>query len=99
MTVVHPVPFTRPQPPTRLERVTTAVVRRALPLVAASAASLVATLAAERAMREVAMNLVERLGAMPASERAIRGLPRGFEEVARTVVTETTIVERILRRA
>ena len=99
MTVVHPVPFTHPQPPTRLERATTAVVRRALPVVAASAASLVATLAAERAMREVAMNLVERLGAMPAGARQSGGLARGFEEVARTVVTETTIVERIRRRA
>ena len=95
MTVIHPVPFTRPEPPTRLERVTTAVAQRALPVVAASAASLVTTLAAERAMREVAMNLLERLGAMPEGRR----LSRGFEEVARTVVTETTIVERIRRRA
>ena len=96
MTLIHPVPLVRAQPPARpvtaLQRATTAVARRALPLVAASAASLVATLAAERALREVALNLVERLGGMPV------GRPSG-DDFARTVVTEITVVERIRRRA
>lgn len=99
MTVIHPVPFARPghpavtAPQTALQRATTAIVRRTLPVVAASAASLVATLAAERAVRQVALNLIERVGGMPVDGG------RHNDDFARTVVTEITVVERIRRRA
>lgn len=88
MTTVHPIPIPRRPLPTRVERVSAAVVRRAVPVLAGSAATLVATLAAERAIREVALGAMERFGAR--------------EEVTtdymRTVVTEV-IVHRSLRRA
>ncbi|MFA7249176.1 MAG: hypothetical protein WC273_06025 [Dehalococcoidia bacterium] len=91
MTVLHPVPVRPALPATRVERARNAVVRRALPVIAGSAAALVATLAAERAVREIALGAAEHLGAM--SNR------RGPEAVIRTVVTEVTVIERIRRRA
>ena len=78
-------------PVTRAERVRAAVMRRAVPIVTASATALVATLAAERAIREIAMGAAERLGALPAQNATT--------DVIRTVVTEITTVERIRRRA
>ena len=94
MTVLHPVRVEPSLPATRVEQIRAAVVRRALPILAGSAGALVATLAAERAMREIAMSAAEHLGAMSTpAER------RGPEAIIRTVVTEVTVVERILRRA
>ena len=92
MTVLHPVRVTSSVPATRVERLRAAVVRRALPVIAGSAASLVATLAAERALREIAMGAAERLGAAATP-------PSGAESIIRTVVTEVTVIERTLRRA
>ena len=91
MTVLHPVPIRPLLPATRMERIRDAVVRRALPIIAGSAAALVATLAAERAVREIAMSAAGQLGATTN--------PRGPEALIRTVVTEVTVVERIHRRA
>ncbi|MDA0301132.1 MAG: hypothetical protein O2822_01260 [Chloroflexi bacterium] len=91
MTVLHPVRVGSALPATRVEQIRDAVVRRAVPIIAGSAAALVATLAAERAMREIAMSAAEHLGATAA--------PRGPEGIIRTVVTEVTVVERIRRRA
>ena len=91
MTVLHPVRVGSPLPATRVEQIRDAVVRRALPIIAGSAAALVATLAAERAVREIAMSAAEHLGATSS--------PRGPEAIIRTVVTEVTVVERIRRRA
>ncbi|MSQ30615.1 MAG: hypothetical protein EXR64_01105 [Dehalococcoidia bacterium] len=91
MTVLHPVPIRSLLPATRGERIRDAVVRRALPIIAGSAAALVATLAAERAVREIAMSAAGHLGG-PANHR-------GSEALIRTVVTEVTVVERIRRRA
>ncbi len=90
MTVLHPVRIPAP-PLTRVEQIRSAVVRRALPVVAGSAAALVATLAAERAVRQIAMSAAEALGARSGSG--------DFTDVIRTVVTEVTVVERIRRRA
>lgn len=91
MTVLHPVRVEPALPMTRAQNIRAAVVRRALPVLAASAGALVATLAAERALREVAMGAAERLGA-----NATPGRPTA---IIRTVVTEVTVVERIRRRA
>ena len=91
MTVLHPVRIEPAFPVTRARRVRDAVARRALPVLAASAGALVATLAAERALREVAMSAAEHLGATPIAAR-------GPEAIIRTVVTEVTVVERIRRR-
>lgn len=92
MTALHPVPVhATALPTTRVERVRAAVIRRAVPVLAASAGALVATLAAERAIREIAMGAAEHLGA--TAQR------HGPESVIRTVVTEVTVVERIRRRA
>lgn len=90
MTVLHPVRVPA-MPVTRAERVRAAVMRRAVPIVTASATALVATLAAERAIREIAMGAAERLGPLPAQNATT--------DVIRTVVTEITTVERIRRRA
>lgn len=90
MTVLHPVRVPA-APLTRVEQVRAAVVRRALPIVAASAAALVTTLAAERAMREIAMSAAEHLGATAGRNDAT--------DIIRTVFTEVTVVERIRRRA
>ncbi len=91
MTVLHPVPVRSLLPATRVERIRNAVVRRALPIIAGSAAALVATLAAERAVREIAMSAAGHLGATASH--------RGPEALIRTVVTEVTVIERIRRRA
>lgn len=91
MTVLHPVRVGAGLPVTRVERLRDVVVRRAVPIVTASATALVATLAAERAVREIAMGAAERLG--------VRGGTGGSSDVLRTVVTEVTVVERIRRRA
>jgi hypothetical protein len=91
MTVLHPVRVGSSLPATRVEQIRDAVVRRAVPIIAGSAAALVATLAAERAVREIAMSAAEYLGATAT--------PRGPEAIIRTVVTEVTVVERIRRRA
>ena len=94
MTVLHPVRVEPSLPATRVQQIRAAVVQRALPIIAGSAGALVATLAAERAIREIAMSAAEHLGALSApTER------RGPEAIIRTVVTEVTVVERILRRA
>ncbi|MGE3855796.1 MAG: hypothetical protein AB7G21_02425 [Dehalococcoidia bacterium] len=93
MTVLHPVRVGSSLPATRVEQIRDAVVRRAVPIIAGSAATLVATLAAERAVREIAMSAAEHLGGLAATER------RGPEAIIRTVVTEVTVVERIRRRA
>ena len=90
MTVLHPVRVPA-APLTRVKQIRSAVVRRALPIVAGSAAALVATLAAERAVREIAMSAAEALGA--------RSRPTELTDVIRTVVTEVTVVDRIRRRA
>jgi hypothetical protein len=94
MTVLHPVRVGSSLPATRVEQIRNAVVRRAVPIIAGSAAALVATLAAERAVREIAMSAAEHLGALGAETT-----PRGPEAIIRTVVTEVTVVERIRRRA
>jgi len=94
MTVLHPVRVGSSLPATRVEQIRDAVVRRAVPIIAGSAAALVATLAAERAVREIAMSAVEHLGGPLAHPT-----PRGPEAIIRTVVTEVTVVERIRRRA
>lgn len=91
MTVVHPIPLPRPLPPTRVERLGAAVARRALPVLAGSAAALVATLAAERAIRELALGALRGLDGSTARS--------GGAEVVRTVVTEVTVIEWIRRRA
>ncbi len=91
MTVLHPVLVSPVPPPTRVAQARAAVVRRALPVLAASAGALVATLAAERAIRKIAMGAVEHLGATTGQS--------GPEAIIRTVVTEVTVVERIRRRA
>ncbi len=96
MTVLHPVRVRSALPVSRVERVRDAVVRRAVPIVAASATALVATLAAERAVREIAMSAAQRLGAVDARQGTSF---RGATDVIRTVVTEVTVVERIRRRA
>ena len=98
MTVLQPVPLPRPLPsaPVRVDRLRAAVVRRALPVLAGSAGALIATLAAERALRQVALGAVARLGGPTAMRRATGAVAGG---VARTVVTEITVVERIRRRA
>lgn len=91
MTVLHPVLVGSTLPVTRVQQMRAAVVRRALPIIAGSAAALVATLAAERAVREIAMSAAEHFGATTRH--------RGPEAVIRTVVTEVTVFERIRRRA
>ncbi len=93
MTVLHPVRVGPSSlPATRVEQIRAAVVRRALPVLAGSAAALVSTLAAERALREIVMSATEHLGATAAARS-------GPEAIVRTVVTEITVVERIRRRA
>lgn len=94
MTVLHPVRVGPSLPATRAEQIRDAVVRRAVPIIAGSAAALVATLAAERAIREIAMGAAEHLGALGSTPER-----RGPEAIIRTVVTEVTVVERIRRRA
>lgn len=93
MTVLHPVRVASSSlPATRVAQIRDAVVRRALPVLAGSAAALVSTLAAERALREIVMSATEHLGAT-ATPRT------GPEAIIRTIVTEVTVVERIRRRA
>jgi hypothetical protein len=88
----HPVPVRRSLP-ARSEPIATAVVRRALPVVAASASVVVATLAAERALATLALRAVDRLGLARAV--APGGQASG---PLRATVTEWTIIERISRR-
>lgn len=84
-------PARRPLPAPR--EVGLAVARRVVPFVAVSAAAVVASIAAERALAGLAMRAVGGAGG-----RLIT--PRGRAAAVRrtVVVTETTVVERVRRR-
>ena len=70
-----------------------AVARRLVPLVAASAATVVASIAAERALAGLAMRVVGGAG-----ERLITPRERATAVRRTVVVTETTVVERMRHR-
>ena len=70
-----------------------AVARRLLPLVATSAATVVASMAAERALAGLAMRAVGGAG-----ERLITPRERAAAVRRTVVVTETTVVERMRQR-
>jgi hypothetical protein len=85
------VPVSRRVPVLRPREVAIAVARRAVPVVTASAGALVATLAAERALANLATRAVGQVAprrAQPVAEAVIR----------RTVFIETVVIERITRR-
>lgn len=64
-----------------------AIARRIMPAVASSAATALATLAAERALAGFALRAVERTGLMRSTQ----------PEFTRVIVMQTTIVERVAR--
>ncbi len=74
------------------------VARRAVPTVTTSAGALVTSLAVERAMARVVTVALGRLGQTVAATPFSMIVPRVGRDEAITVVTETTIVERISRR-
>jgi hypothetical protein len=70
------------------------VVRRAVPVVASVASVVVATLAAERALAGLALRAASSVGL-----EAVAAAPRRVETgMLRSMVTETTVVERITTR-
>ncbi len=85
------VPLRRSLPVPR--EVGVAVARRLLPFVAASAATVVASMAAERALAGLAMRAVGGAG-----ERLITPRERATAVRRTVVVTETTVVERMRQR-
>lgn len=84
-------PSRRPLPAPR--EVGLAVARRLVPFVAASAATVVASMAAERALAGLAMRAVGGAG-----ERLIAPRERAAAVRRTVVVTETTVVERLRHR-
>ncbi len=86
-------PSARPLPARRQTTALATVVRRALPVVARSAAAAAVVLTAERALRAVAESALERVRprngapATPATARRTR-------HVRRTILTEITVIER-----
>ncbi len=84
-------PSRRPLPAPR--EVGLAVARRVVPLIAASAATVVASIAAERALAGLAMRAVGGAG-----ERLITPHERAAAVRRTVVVTETTVVERMRHR-
>jgi len=85
------VPARRPLPAPR--EVGLAFARRLAPLVAASAATVVASIAAERALAGLAMRAVGGAG-----ERLITPRERATAVRRTVVLTETTVVERVRHR-
>lgn len=97
----HPVPVPNRAPARRTPgALTSVVVRRAVPAVAAATGALVATLAAERALGSLVMSALGRAGHVLAATpfRAVTPGLRRPGGVTRVVVTETIVVERIRRR-
>lgn len=83
-------PSTRPLPARRQTTALTTAVRRALPIVAGSAAAAAVVLTAERALRAVAESALDRVRRRdPAPARPATG-----RRVRRTVLTEITVIER-----
>lgn len=86
-------PSARPLPARRQAAALATVVRRALPVVAGSAAAAAVVLTAERALRAVAESALDRVRrrdpapAPPATGRRTR-------HTRRTVLTEITVIER-----
>lgn len=86
-------PSARPLPVRRQTSALATVVRRALPVVAGTAAAAAVVLTAERALRAVAESALDRVRrrdpapAPPATSRRMR-------YVRRTVLTEITVIER-----
>ncbi len=85
------VPVRRSLPAPRAVGV--AVARRVAPLVVASAATVLASMAAERALASLAMRAMGGAG-----ERLITPRERATATRRTVVVMETTVVERVRRR-
>lgn len=88
------VPARRPLPAPReaVAAAGRAVARRLVPVVSASAATVVATVAAERALAGLALRAVGDAGSRVITPR------ERATAIRRTVVTEVTVVERVRRR-
>lgn len=84
-------PSTRSLPARRQTTALATVVRRALPVVAGSAAAAAVVLTAERALRAVAESALDRV-----RPRNVEPPPTGrrTRRIHRTVMTEITVIER-----
>ncbi len=83
-------PSARPLPALRQTTALATVARRALPVVAGSAAAAAIVLTVERALRAVAESALDRVRRRdPAPARPATG-----RRVRRTVLTEITVIER-----